>query len=61
MEEMVEEDTVPDTEFLWHPEENMAIIITNDNNLHFFNWVILTAAFKIRFIPSPLMSLKRPL
>jgi len=48
------------TEFPWQPNKDVAIITATVNAPHFFNWVTLMAAFKIRFIQSLLISLKSP-
>jgi hypothetical protein len=50
MEEVVEEEMVPETAIFWQPEKDVAIIIAIANEPHFLNRVTLQIGFNMPFI-----------
>jgi hypothetical protein len=49
--ELVEaEEMMPETDLLWQPDEDMAIIIANVNQPHFLNWLLFLGVINALFI-----------
>ena len=54
------EEMMPETDLLWYPDEDMAIIIAKVNQPHFLNWLLFLGVINALFISVPSTFLTNP-